>query len=82
MVYGTESLAWFASDFRIAPGDKIRFNWKIDYQFMWASTGILKQGVHFEDSGLKPCSPTGKNLTKFSMKTRFFPVSKCIPGVQ
>ena len=64
----TVSLAWFASEFRIAPGNKIRFNWKIDYQFMWASTGILKPGVHFEASGLKSCSPTGKNLTKFSIE--------------
>ena len=62
-----ESLAWFASPFNIGVGSEITFSWNFSYQFVWASTGILKPGVNFSASGMKDCDPTGANLTHFTI---------------
>ena len=61
------SLAWFASPFRIAPGNSITFSWSIDYSFVWGSTGELQPGVRFNASGVVPAELTGKNLTTFTV---------------
>jgi rhizosphere induced protein len=61
------SLAWFASPYKIASGNKITFSWGIDYSFVWGQTGTVAPGVLFSASGVKPCSLTGANQTTFSL---------------
>ena len=69
------SLAWLVSPFKVRVGDHINFDWSIDYQFVWSSSGTLMPGVVFRAGGEKPCKPSGKNHTKFSA-----PVGKA-PGL-
>lgn len=61
------SLAWFCSPYQIRVGNKIKFTWQIDYNFVWSDTGELIPGVTFEASGVKDCSPSGANVTEFSL---------------
>ena len=60
------SLAWFASPFRIAPGNSITFSWSIDYSFVWGSVGELRPGVRFNASGVVPAQLNGNNQTTFT----------------
>ncbi|MCW8127570.1 hypothetical protein [Microbulbifer halophilus] len=60
------SLAWFASPYQIRVGDQIRFQWEVDYNFVWSDTGTLIPGVNFFASGSKDASPDGANSTNFS----------------
>lgn len=62
-----QSLAWFASPYKIDVGDNISFTWEIDYQFQWDNTGVLQPGVNFTASGGKACDPAGNNMTKFTV---------------
>lgn len=61
------SLAWFASPFAIVPGNQIKFNWTIDYNFVWGATGTLMPGVTFHASGLVDADPAGSNKTNFTI---------------
>lgn len=61
------SLAWFCSPYKIRVGNKIKFTWEIDYNFVWSDTGMLQPGVDFAASGVKDCSPAGDNTTEFSL---------------
>lgn len=62
------SLAWFCSPYQIKKGgDKIQFQWEIDYNFTWSDTGTLQPGVDYYASGNKDCSPAGDNTTGFAL---------------
>lgn len=62
------SLAWFASPWLIRPGgDSIKFEWTIDYNFVWSATGSLQPGVTFTASGVKNADPSGPNTTTFDL---------------
>ena len=65
---GAESLAWLASPFHIDVGSEITFAWNVNYQFVWASTGILKPGINFSALGLKDCDIFHNNMTYFTIK--------------
>ena len=60
------SLAWFASPYKIAPGNDIGFDWVVDYEFVWSHTGRVKPGVRFRAGGSKDCKPSGANHTNFN----------------
>lgn len=60
------SLAWFASPYQIRVGDQIRFEWEINYNFVWSDTGSLIPGVRFNAFGTKDADPEEKNSTNFS----------------
>ncbi len=61
------SLAWFCSPYKIRVGNKIKFTWQIEYNFVWSDTGELIPGVDFDASGTADCSPAGENTTDFSL---------------
>ncbi len=61
------SLAWFCSPYEIKVGDRITFQWEIEYNFTWSDTGVLMPGVTYSASGEKDCSPAGKNTTEFAL---------------
>ncbi|MFV0299383.1 MAG: hypothetical protein ACK5IP_00585 [Paracoccus sp. (in: a-proteobacteria)] len=61
------SLAWFCSPYKIRVGDRIRFSWEINYNFVWSDTGTLMPGVDFDAGGDADCSPAGANTTEFSL---------------
>ncbi len=61
------SLAWFASPFVIVDGSLIKFEWEINYNFVWSATGSVRPGVQFEASGVEDCDPNGNNTTEFSV---------------
>ncbi len=42
------SLAWFSK--AAAPTTRLRFDWNIDYSFVWSQTGQLRPGVQFTAS--------------------------------
>lgn len=60
------SLAWFASPFLITVGSQIRFQWQIEYDFVWGATGIVTPGVTFSAGGTVGTDPAGFNTTTFS----------------
>jgi hypothetical protein len=62
------SLAWFASPFVITPGNRISFEWQIDYNFVWGTTGTVIPGITFNAGGEIITSPDGSNTTTFSTK--------------
>jgi hypothetical protein len=53
------SLAWFAQ--AAAPTTNIRFNWEIEYEFVWSETGTLSSGVVFTASQTWQTNPQGQN---------------------
>lgn len=62
------SLVWFCSPYQIRKGgDKIKFQWEIDYNFTWSDTGVLQPGIYYTASGDKDCSPSGDNTTEFAL---------------
>ena len=65
--YGAQSLAWLVSPHNINNGgDQITFTWVIQYQMMWAQTGLLMPRVIFSASGSKDADLTTDNLSSFS----------------
>jgi hypothetical protein len=60
------SLAWFASPFVITPNNKITFEWKLLYNFVWGATGVIMPGVTFNAGGEIDGDPAGANTTTFS----------------
>ncbi len=61
------SLAWLASPYKLGLGYKISFTWSVDYSFVWGNTGTLTPGVNFYASQRMSCSPTGPNMSTFSL---------------
>ncbi|WP_299816780.1 protein rhiA [uncultured Roseibium sp.] len=61
------SMAWFCSPYKLRVGNRIKFTWEIDYNFVWSDTGVLMPGVDFHASGDVDCSPAGANTTEFSL---------------
>lgn len=61
------SLAWFASPFTMVPGNQIRFEWSIVYNFVWGATGDLVPGVTFDAGGAIGADPDGTNTTTFDV---------------
>jgi rhizosphere induced protein len=60
------SLAWFCSPFIIVPGNQIKFQWEIDYGFVWGALGTVSPGVIFYASGQIPANLTTNNTTTFT----------------
>jgi len=60
------SLAWFASPYLITVGNRITFEWVVDYDFVWGATGAVRPGVTFNAGGEIGCDPVGANTTTFS----------------
>lgn len=54
------SLAWFSK--AAHPDVNIAFSWTIDYSFMWAETGVLKNGTTFIASQTLPADPSSSRL--------------------
>jgi hypothetical protein len=48
--FKVQSLAWLTK--AAAPTTQVKFEWSIDYSFVWDETGILKPGVIFDASQL------------------------------
>lgn len=59
------SVAWFASPHVMRPGTQIRFEWELNYNFVWSDTGPLTTGVTFEASGVVDSDPASQNTTRF-----------------
>lgn len=74
------SLAWLTSPYKIAPNSKIKFQWSIDYTFVWGNTGILQPGVTYDAGGSYPCSPNGSNLTNFNISDNTPQLTVPTPG--
>lgn len=60
------SLAWFCSPYQIVPGNFIRFQWEIDYGFVWGDTGAIQPGVIFDAGGIVPANLMTANNTIFT----------------
>jgi hypothetical protein len=58
------SLAWFSK--RTQPTTRVRFDWTIDYSFIWSETGVLVPGVIFTASQEWPADLTYKNQVQFT----------------
>lgn len=52
-------LAWFAK--MTAPTTRTKFQWTIDYSFVWAETGSLVPGVIFDAAQIVPADPQTSN---------------------
>ncbi|UTW64740.1 protein RhiA [bacterium SCSIO 12741] len=76
------SLAWFASPYKISVGSSIRFNWTIDYSFVWGNTGTVTPGVTFDAGGTVPCDLAGENMTTFSLDNNAPQLSTPVEGGQ
>ena len=63
---GAQSLAWLATPFNINRGSYITFSWNIQYQIMWAKTGVLTPGVIFSAHDSKEADLISHNLTIFT----------------
>jgi hypothetical protein len=50
------SLAWFTKTSH--PTTIVRFNWSLDYSFVWSETGVLVPGVFFDASQVWPADPS------------------------
>jgi rhizosphere induced protein len=50
-----KSLAWFTQS--TAAYSAVKFSWDVNYNFMWAETGMLVPGVVFEASQSFPANP-------------------------
>lgn len=76
-----QSLAWLASSYKIEnDGGYIKFEWGIDYQFVWADTGELLPGVNFEAGGHKDCEPSNNNVTTFTVENNTPHLTPSKPG--
>lgn len=60
------SLAWLASPFLMAPTTQIKFDWSVEYGFVWGEAGDLKPGVTFDASGTRPADLTSNNMVNFT----------------
>jgi hypothetical protein len=58
------SLAWFSK--QAHPTTRIKFEWTLDYSFMWSETGVLASGVDFEASQVWPADLTSSNKVAFT----------------
>jgi rhizosphere induced protein len=60
------SLAWFSK--RAHPTTSIRFDWTIDYSFMWDVTSVLVPGVRFDASQNWPADLSTTNQVTFTLE--------------
>ncbi len=58
------SLAWFCKP--ATPTTTVRFEWTIDYSFVWSETGKLQPGVMFTASQDWPADLTSSNQVQFT----------------
>ena len=67
------ALAWFA---RMShPQTQVRFEWTVDYSFVWSETGVLQPGVTFAASqtiAADPMAENGIDLTVDSYGASYF----------
>ncbi|SFR68018.1 hypothetical protein [Anaeromicropila populeti] len=54
------SLVWFSK--AAHPGTQLRFEWNIDYSFVWSEKGVLIPGVIFNASEVEETDPSNTNL--------------------
>jgi rhizosphere induced protein len=54
------SLAWFARG--LYPNTRLRFDWRVDYCFVWGETGQLRPGVNFFAGQTPPAELSTMNL--------------------
>lgn len=57
--FEVQSLAWLTK--AAAPTTQVKFEWTIEYSFVWDETGILKPGVIFDASQLWPADLSTTN---------------------
>lgn len=76
------SLAWLASPIKIATGARITFRWSLEYDFLWAATGLLQPGVVADASQIKRCDLLEANQTTFSVDDNTPSISDPAPGGQ
>ena len=62
----TYSLAWLVSPYIMRVGTLVRFEWKLDYTFVWNDLSELTPGATPTTIGIQPCSLKGKNTTTFN----------------
>jgi rhizosphere induced protein len=53
-------LAWFAR--RLYPNTRLRFEWRLEYCFVWGETGPLRPGVNFFAGQIVPADLSTMNL--------------------
>ncbi len=58
------SLAWFSK--RATPTTRVKFDWTIDYSFVWSETGVLVPGVVFSASQEWAADLSNKNQVQFT----------------
>ena len=56
----TFSLAWLVSPYLMRVGTSVRFNWTLDYIFVWNDLGELTPGATPTTIGIQQCSLKGK----------------------
>jgi hypothetical protein len=56
------SLAWFSKFAH--PGTDVRFEWNINFSFVWSQTGTLLPGIRFFASEEKPAEPNSADKEK------------------
>lgn len=59
------TLAWLVSPYALEVGGIFTFTWDTQYSFVFG-TGVVKPGVTFRATGLKPCDPTNSNTVNFT----------------
>ena len=64
------SLAWFIK--RTNPETNVKFEWGIDYSFVWSETGELKPGVIFEASQVVAADLQSEDLAVFDYDQEAF----------
>jgi hypothetical protein len=61
------SLAWFCSPFVMVPNTNVTFEWTVDYDFVWGTSGAISPGITFSAGGFIPANPQSANTTTFSL---------------
>ena len=59
------SLAWFARP--TAPGTQCTFTWSVNYNFVWAETGILQPGITFAAQQSIAADPYSTNMVQLTV---------------
>ncbi|WP_424186367.1 hypothetical protein ACOBQX_00765 [Actinokineospora sp. G85] len=71
------SLAWLTAP--AWPGTTVRFNWTLDYSFVWSQNGSLQPGVTFQAQQTVPADPDNlnNNQVQFDFRDGAF---RFVPG--
>lgn len=67
------SLAWFSE--HAHPTTNLKFDWNLDYCFIWDETGVLKPGITFEASQMWKANLAGNNKVTLTYKNGAFTFS-------